>query len=56
MAKQLKTSDIQDLRKGIVIFVILLAIIIAVGVYLLNQAKSLHDQYDHIEQTVFKSD
>ncbi|MCY3804611.1 MAG: hypothetical protein OXF85_01970 [Candidatus Saccharibacteria bacterium] len=56
MSQPLKTSELQDLRKGIIVFVILLASIIATGVYLFSQTQTLHQQYDHIQQTGFQLD
>ena len=41
-----------DLRKGIVIFIALLAVIVGFGVYLYQQAEALDRQYDKVEQAL----
>ena len=50
MADERTTDQTPDLRKGIVIFVALLAIIVGTGVYLWRQAEILDAQYDSVEQ------
>ena len=47
----IKEQD-QSLRKGVIIFAVLLALIIAVGIYLMQQAGDLNSQYESIEKTL----
>ena len=46
--KQSKTQ-IRSLRKGIIIFALLLASIVAIGIYLWQQSQALNQEYDRIE-------
>ena len=50
MASNESDNQTPDLRKGVVIFIVLLAVIVGLGVYLYQQAEGLDDQYDRVEQ------
>ena len=50
MAKQQSDTQASSLAKGLIIFFILLAIIVVVGIYLWQQSSHLNDQYDSIAE------
>ena len=52
MADKEISNRTPDMRKGIVIFIALLAVIAGLGVYLHLQARALDSQYDRVERVL----
>ena len=48
MAETESKEEKQDFRKGMIVFIFFLAIIIAIGVYLWQEARVLNEQYERI--------
>ena len=44
-----KQAQARNLRKGVIIFSLLLAVVVAIGVYLWQQSRELGAQYDRVE-------
>ena len=44
-----KQAQARNLRKGVIIFSLLLAVMVAAGVYLWQQSRELGVQYDRVE-------
>lgn len=49
MAENISKTQAQNFRKGMIIFIFLLAIMVAIGFYLWQQAQTLDNQYDRIK-------
>ena len=44
-----KQAQARNLRKGVIIFSLLLAVMVVVGIYLWQQSRELGTQYDRVE-------